>query len=138
MEQLTNPRLSILEQLLFRGADYLLTGYFLPHMKPKVPLTETEKKRLLLCGLQSGNLNCLQIVLDELLNLKGAELKATILRYNLVLAVARNGNPAALLWLLRKKVRAVENYTMAEIEAMMGLKSDTRLARYAPLLAYVA
>jgi len=54
--------------------------------------------------------------MDELLNLKGSELKNTILRYNLCLALARNENPAALLWFLRKKVKAVESYTVAEAE----------------------
>jgi hypothetical protein len=124
--------------LLFRGADYLLTGYFLPHLKPKGALTETEKKRLLMCALQTANLNCLQIVMDELLNLKGAELKNTILKYGLCQAVARNENPTALLWLLRKKIKAVDGYTMSEVESMMGLKREPRFAKYPPLLAYLA
>ena len=54
--------------------------------------------------------------MDDLLNLKGPELKAYILKYNLLQAVARNENPACLIWFFRKKIKAVDNFTIAEIE----------------------
>lgn len=75
--------------------------------------------------------------MDELLNLKGVELKNYIIKYGLLTAVARNENPAALLWFLRKKVRAIDSYTVAEVETIMGLNEDGRHSKYAPLLAYV-
>jgi hypothetical protein len=54
------------------------------------------------------------MVLDDILGLKGNEVKTTILKYNLFLAVAKNENPAALLWLLRKKLKTIENFTTEE------------------------
>lgn len=64
---------------------------------------------------------CLQIVYDEILNLKNAELKSTLLKYNLVQATAMSENPAALLYLIRKRLRLVESFTKEEIYQMVGL-----------------
>jgi hypothetical protein len=116
--------LNPLEFLLASGCDYLLNSYFLGQLKPKGAITEEDKIKLIHWALYSGNLNCLSIVLDDILALKGPELKATILNLQIMGAVASTGNQSNMLWLLRKKLRIIDTFTMDEAWSLMSMDID--------------
>lgn len=87
-----NNKITALEYLLLKGADFLLTNYFLAQLKPKGQITEEQRKRLVGFALKGNNSNCVQMVFDDLLGLKGQELKAFITNYNLIPRMLSNSN----------------------------------------------